>query len=773
MSRAAGPINEDGLHDDGSSSLEVDSSKKNGKLQNKKSASEDQNDVKLNVLDIDPDKPINEKRNIGIIAHIDAGKTTTTERILFYTGITTKIGEVHEGKATMDFMKQEQDRGITIQSAATTVSWRSPETDFWYGSKIRSEFNIIDTPGHVDFTIEVERSLKVLDGAVCVLDAANGPEAQTGTVWKQANRHCVPRMIFINKIDKITANFESCKREIIRKLDSRILILQIPVGHGPTFQGIIDVIRMKFLKWSGVCGERYTVCDLDDTLLVTARNGRDELINTLLSNASEDMSQKYLYEGDLSNEEIESEVRKQTIAMQGFPVLCGSAYKNTGVETLLDAVVKYLPTPKEKVIRTVDGELVDCNPNGPLIALIFKIVKDPFAGTLMYIRIYSGTFQKGKDYKIPRTGQTIRFSSMFVVRALDRYRVDRALAGSIIAITATADVVTGDTITSDIRFVLTGITVPPRVLSLSIRPKDGCTVEHLLKELEVLAREDPSFCYEYDSESKSIVIYGMGELHLEVKITLLTEQGVHVEVGKPMVQYRETVRLTAPVSFEYEHKKQTGGKGQYAKVCVRVEALDDMNAENEFKHEIFAASVRESFFKDIWSGMRESLCSGPQTKSPVTGIKVVLYDGKEHSVDSDAMSFYLCGRYCMTEFLKEMIDKNQMELLEPMVSLEVTNVSADNLGAVTGLIAQKGGSITDQVNDFNGSDQQRALDQTQSYTTYTIRAEMPLENTIGLITDLRARTQGLSTYTQENNGYRRVSAQRVAQIRVAKGTLQK
>lgn len=716
--------------------------------------------------EIDPHKPIHEKRNIGIIAHIDAGKTTTTERILFYTGITDKIGEVHDGKATMDFMKQEQDRGITIQSAATTVFWRSPETDKWLGRPNYMEFNIIDTPGHVDFTIEVERSLKVLDGAVCVLDAANGPEAQTGTVWRQSNRHGVPRMIFINKIDKNTANFKYSIEGISKKLSSSLFILQIPVGSGSSFSGIIDVIRMKFLRWSGVCGERYAVENISDDLMNIAKDGRDALINALLVNAPYQMSEDYISNGDIPNEEIEKEIRRQTIGLLGFPVLCGSAYKNTGVETLLDAVVKYLPNPSEKLVKTAAGDVVNCDPKGPLVALIFKIVKDPFAGTLMYIRIYSGTLQKGMDYKIARTGQTVRFSSISIMRAAERNRVSLVCAGSIATITAQDEFTTGDTMTTDVKYALTGIVVPPKVLSASIKPKNKSDINVLLNALNILVREDPSFSYENNSDTNSVVIFGMGELHLDVKVTLLKEQGIEVDVGRPVVRYRETIKAeSCPIKFSYEHKKQSGGKGQYAKIDFRVEAMDDSNSPNEFKSEIFGASVREAFFKDIWDGIQESCESGPQTKSPVTGLKFVLYDGKEHCVDSDALSFYLAGKYFATDLLKNALQEGKMELLEPMVSIEVTNVSVAVLGDVAGLLAKKGGVITEQSSEINNKDTHNSSDSAM----YTIAAQMPLENTLGLITELRAKTQGLATYTQEPNGYRKVSEHRAKLICAEKG----
>lgn len=692
--------------------------------------------------------PLKYKRNIGIIAHIDAGKTTTTERILFYTGISKKMGEVHDGQATMDFMKQERERGITIGSAATTVPW------VYQGQE--HQFNIIDTPGHVDFTIEVERSLKVLDGAFCVIDGANGVEAQTGTVWRQANRYNVPRIVFVNKIDKPTADFAFSVNTVREKLGAKVFILQIPVsstgrlGNGNDFIGIIDIVGKRLLKWSGAPGEPYTSEEIPDAYMPIFSEYREGLISELMEFASDEMQVRFLEEGDVfTTEELEAEIRKQTLAIQGFPVFVGSAYKNTGVQTLLDGAVKYLPNPTEKATRLLDletnkpsDEILPCDENGPFVALVFKIVKDPFAGKLIYLRVYSGTLEKGKDYKIARTRKNIRISSVFKMHATERTRIDEddATAGEIIVITGQTDLCTGDTITSDMSKVLEAILVPEKVLSLSIRPKEKIESSVLINALDDLAMEDPSFTYEYVRDSGELVVYGMGELHLEIKISLLEEAlGMGIHIGQPKVRYRESIR-GKPFTLHYEHKKQSGGRGQYGVIDLRIEPLENINAPVEFKSEIVGMAISKEYFGSIEDGVMETCMSGIITKSPVTGVRIVLFDGKQHTVDSDNLSFNLCGKYAMTEVMKEAYARGDMVVMEPIVRAEFTNISPDDFGAVTGLISSRSGSITETIKDPRTN-------------TETIVASIPLEQTLNMITALRACTKGQGTYTQEVEGY--------------------
>ena len=692
--------------------------------------------------------PLKYKRNIGVIAHIDAGKTTTTERILFYTGISKKMGEVHDGQATMDFMKQERERGITIGSAATTVPWVYAGQEY--------QFNIIDTPGHVDFTIEVERSLKVLDGAFCVIDGANGVEAQTGTVWRQANRYNVPRIVFVNKIDKQTADFAFSINTVVEKLGAKVFVMQVPVsstgglGNGNDFIGILDIVCKKLLKWSGAPGEMYTTHEIPETHMAVFSEYRERLVSELMEFADDGMQERFIVEGDVfSVSEIENEVRRQTLEVKGFPVMVGSAYKNTGVQTLLDAAVKYLPNPTEKATKLLDletnkpsDEVLACDENGPFVALVFKIVKDPFAGKLIYLRIYSGTLEKGRDYKIARTRKNIRISSVFKMHATERKRIeeDEARAGEIVVMTGQTDLCTGDTITSDMSKVLEAILVPEKVLSLSIRPKEKIESSILINALDDLAMEDPSFTYEYMRDSGELVVYGMGELHLEIKIDLLQENlGMGIHVGQPKVRYRESIR-GKPFAFHYEHKKQSGGRGQYAVIDLRIEPLDDINAPVEFKSEIVGMAISKEFFGAIEDGIRETCMSGIITKSPVTGIRAVLFDGKQHTVDSDIMSFNLCGKYAMTEIMKEAYSKGNMVLMEPIVKAEFTNISPDDFGAVTGLISSRSGNIIETKKDNRTN-------------TETIVALIPLEQTLNMITALRACTKGQGTYTQELDGY--------------------
>ncbi|HEX4021057.1 MAG TPA: elongation factor G [Acidobacteriaceae bacterium] len=670
--------------------------------------------------------PLNRCRNIGIMAHIDAGKTTTTERILFYTGITHRIGEVHEGTATMDWMEQEQERGITITSAATTCSWRD----------IR--INIIDTPGHVDFTAEVERSLRVLDGAVAVFDAVHGVEPQSETVWRQADKYSVPRVCFINKMDKAGADFEHAIETIRKRLGARPVAIQIPIGQEAKFRGVIDLIEMRAILWHDeTMGAKYEIEEIPADMLKKAEAFRMQLVESI-AETDDAMLHQFLEGETPTAEELRAGLRRATIAMQLFPVLCGTAFKNKGVQTLLDAVVDYLPSPLD--IPPMQGsnpdnmeEKILCKPDdaAPFAALGFKIMTDPFVGQLIFIRLYSGVLKTGDTVLNPRTGKTERIGRLLKMHANKREEISEIYAGDICACVGLRTLITGDTICTEKHpIVLESITFPDPVISVAVEPKTKTDQEKMGMALAKLAQEDPTFKVRTDPESGQTIISGMGELHLEILVDRMKrEYKVEANVGTPQVAYRETIRK--PSDAEGKYIRQTGGSGNYGHCKIKIEPNPGLGYE--FSNDIKGGTIPKEYIKPIDMGIREALEGGILAGFPMVDVKVSLYDGSYHDVDSNEMAFKIAGSMA----IKEAARKASPVLLEPVMSVTVV-VPEEFMGTIIGDLNSRRGRI-EGVEHSGGSQ--------------VIKANVPLKEMFNYATNMRSSTQGRATYTMHFSRY--------------------
>ncbi|MFV0535648.1 MAG: elongation factor G [Cumulibacter sp.] len=686
-------------------------------------------------------------RNIGIMAHIDAGKTTTTERILFYTGITYKIGEVHDGAATMDWMEQEQERGITITSAATKCEWKD------------HTIQIIDTPGHVDFTVEVERSLRVLDGAVAVYDGVAGVESQTENVWRQADKYNVPRMCFVNKMDRTGADFYRCVQMMIDRLGATPLVLQLPIGAEADFVGVVDLIRMQALTWRGETkmGEDYEVEDIPADMQEQAEEYREKLLETLAEN-DDAIMEKYLGGEELSNDEIKAGIRRATIAGALNPVQCGTAFKNKGIQPLLDNVLAYLPSPID--IGAVYGTLTDGETEAtrepsddqPFAGLAFKVQTDPHLGKLTFVRIYSGTVSVGEQVINSTKDRKERIGKIYQMHANKREERQTAGAGDIIAVAGLKQTTTGETL-SDAKnlIVLESMTFPETVISVAIEPKTKSDQEKLGVAIQKLAEEDPTFKVENDEESGQTIISGMGELHLEVLVDRMRREfNVEANVGKPQVAYREAIRRTVE-RLDYTHKKQTGGSGQFAKVQIKVEPLEQTEdgATYEFSNEVTGGRVPKEYIPSVDAGAQDALQYGVLAGYPVVGVKCTLMDGQFHDVDSSEMAFKIAGTMAMREALRQA----GAVILEPVMAVEVVTPE-ENMGDVIGDLNSRRGII-------------QAMDERSG--SRVVRAQVPLSEMFGYVGDLRSRTQGRASYSMVFDSYAEVPSN-VAKEIVAKAT---
>jgi elongation factor G len=674
---------------------------------------------------------IEDYRNFGIMAHIDAGKTTTTERVLYYTGKSHKIGEVHDGAATMDWMEQEQERGITITSAATTTFWKGRD------GKLR-RFNIIDTPGHVDFTIEVERSLRVLDGAIALLDANAGVEPQTETVWRQADKYRVPRMIFCNKMDKIGADFYRSVEMIGSRLGAQAVVMQLPIGAEAEFKGVVDLIEMNALVWRDESlGAAWDVVEIPADLKAKAEEYREKLIEAAVE-MDDDAMNNYL-EGNLpSNDEIRALIRKGTIAVKFFPMFCGSAFKNKGVQPLLDAVVEYLPSPIDvPAIKGIDAKTEKeierhADDNEPLSMLAFKIMNDPFVGSLTFARIYSGKLTKGVSLDNTVKGKKERIGRMLQMHANSRADIDEAFAGDIVALAGLKDTTTGDTLCDPAHpVILERMEFPEPVIQIAIEPKTKGDQEKMGLALHRLAAEDPSFRVKTDEESGQTIIAGMGELHLDILVDRMRREfKVEANVGAPQVAYRETITRTH--EQDYTHKKQTGGTGQFA----RVKIVFEPNPEGEsyvFESKIVGGAVPKEYIPGVEKGINSVMSSGPFAGFPMIGVKATLIDGAFHDVDSSVLAFEIAGRACF----REAAPKLGVQLLEPIMKVEVVTPE-DYVGNVIGDLNSRRGQIQGQ--------ESRGV-------AVVINAMVPLANMFKYVDNLRSMSQGRAQYTMQFDHY--------------------
>jgi elongation factor G len=677
--------------------------------------------------------PLEKMRNIGIMAHIDAGKTTTTERVLYYTGRTYKIGEVHEGTAVMDWMEQEQERGITITSAATTCEWRD------------CTINIIDTPGHVDFTAEVERSLRVLDGAVAVFDAVAGVQPQSETVWRQADKYRVPRVCFINKMDRVGADFYRAVETIVDRLQARPVPIQIPIGAEDKFVGIVDVVSMKARVWRDESlGAKFDDVDIPADLAEKAKEYHDKLVEAV-AESDDHLFTKFVEGQPITEKELREGIRKATIAQKIFPVVLGSAFKNKGVQNLLDAVVDYLPSPLE--VPAVQG--VDVNDSSrvierkssdsePFSALVFKIMTDPFVGQLAFIRVYSGRLGAGDSVYNVAKGRKERIGRLVKMHANKREEIAEVLAGDICAAVGLKTVSTGDTICDEKAPVtLESIEFPAPVIQLAIEPKTKADQEKLGMAIAKLAQEDPTLKVSTDPDTGQTILAGMGELHLEIHVDRMQREfGVGANVGKPQVAYRETIRQ--PSEYDYTHKKQTGGSGQYARVKLRVEPLTnpEPGQEFEFVNEVRGGNIPKEFIPAVEKGVAESLEHGVLAGYPMSNVKVSVFDGAYHEVDSSEMAFKICSSICF----KEAARKAKPVLLEPVMRVEVV-VPDEYMGSVNGDLISRRGRL--EGTEILGS-------------THIIKSMVPLSEMFGYATELRSRTQGRGAFTMHFGQYEEV-----------------
>jgi elongation factor G len=677
-------------------------------------------------------------RNIGIAAHIDAGKTTTTERILFYTGKSHKIGEVHEGTAVMDWMEQEQERGITITSAATTCEWRD------------IQINIIDTPGHVDFTAEVERSLRVLDGAVAVFDAVAGVQPQSETVWRQADKYSVPRICFINKMDRVGADFYHSVDTIVDRLKCRPVPIQLPIGAEEKFLGVVDLVEMRGIVWRDeTLGSQYDVVEIPDDLKEKAKEYRDHMIEAI-SEHDEALMHKFIEGETVTNDEIRAGIRKATIALQIFPVICGTAFKNKGVQTMLDAVVDYLPSPLD--VPAIEGHDVD-NPekilvrhasdSEPFSALVFKIMTDPYVGQLAFFRVYSGTLKSGEHVFNVAKSRKERVGRLLRMHANKREEIQEIVAGDICAEVGLKTVSTGDTICDDEHpIVLESIDFPMPVIQLAVEPKTKADQEKMGMAIQKLAQEDPTFRVNTDPETGQTILSGMGELHLEIIVDrMMREFSVGANVGKPQVAYRETIRKNAEA--EGRHVKQTGGHGQYGHVKIRVEPLPS-GTGFVFENDVTGGRVPKEYINPTEAGIKEALEGGILAGYPMSDVKVTLYDGSYHDVDSSEMAFKIAGSMA----IKEAARRAKPVLLEPIMAVEVV-VPEDYMGDVIGDLYSRRGRI--EATELRG-------------TTRIIKSMVPLSAMFGYATELRSRTQGRGSFTMHFGKYEEVPAAQAEEI---------
>jgi elongation factor G len=680
---------------------------------------------------------IQDYRNFGIMAHIDAGKTTTTERILFYSGKSHKIGEVHEGAATMDWMEQEQERGITITSAATTT--------FWNGHRL----NIIDTPGHVDFTIEVERSLRVLDGAVCVLDGNQGVEPQTETVWRQADKYNVPRVVFVNKMDKIGADFFRCVEEINTKVGGRPICIQLPIGSESNFKGIIDLVRMKAVVWEDeALGAKYHDEDIPAELKEQAEKYRHDLVEAAVE-LDDDVMSAYLDGTEPDEATLKRLIRKAVRHISFIPVLCGSAFKNKGVQPLLDAVVDYLPSPLDReAIKGIDVNTGEetvriAGDDEPFSMLAFKIMDDPFVGSLTFARIYSGKIESGTTVLNSTKDKRERIGRMLLMHANNREDIKEAYAGDIIALAGLKDTRTGDTLCDQQKpVILERMEFPEPVIEIAIEPKSKADQEKLGIALSKLAAEDPSFRVSTDQESGQTILKGMGELHLDIKVDILKRTyKVDANIGAPQVAYRE--RLTKRVEKDYTHKKQTGGTGQFAKVTIIFEP-NEPGAGNVFESKIVGGAVPKEYIPGVEKGINSVMGSGVLAGFPVVDVKATLIDGGFHDVDSSVLAFEIAARAAFREALRE----GGSVLLEPIMKVEVTTPE-DYTGSVMGDLLGRRGQVQGQ--DMRGN-------------AVVINAMVPLANMFGYVNQLRSFSQGRANYTMQFDHYEQVPAAEAAKV---------
>ncbi len=682
--------------------------------------------------------PLDRMRNIGIAAHIDAGKTTTTERILYYTGKSHKLGEVHEGTAVMDWMEQEQERGITITSAATTCEWRD------------IQINIIDTPGHVDFTAEVERSLRVLDGAVAVFDAVAGVQPQSETVWRQADKYSVPRICFINKMDRVGADFYHSVQTIVDRLKCRPVAIQIPIGAEEKFLGIVDLVEMRGIIWRDeTLGSQYDVVEIPDDLKEKAKEYREHMIEAI-SEHDEALMHKFIEGESITNDEIRAGIRNATIALKIFPVICGTAFKNKGVQTMLDAVVDYLPSPLD--VPPIEGHDVDdhekilvrhASDSEPFAALVFKIMTDPYVGQLAFFRVYSGTLKSGDHVFNVAKSRKERVGRLLRMHANKREEIQEIVAGDICAAVGLKTVSTGDTICDDEHpIVLESIDFPMPVIQLAVEPKTKADQEKMGLAIQKLAQEDPTFRVNTDPETGQTILSGMGELHLEIIVDrMMREFGVGANVGKPQVAYRETIRKHAEA--EGRHVKQTGGHGQYGHVKIRVEPLPS-GTGFVFENEVTGGRVPKEYINPTEVGIKEALEGGILAGYPMSDVKVTLYDGSYHDVDSSEMAFKIAGSMA----IKEAARRAKPVLLEPIMAVEVV-VPEDYMGDVIGDLYSRRGRI--EATELRG-------------TTRIIKSMVPLSAMFGYATELRSRTQGRGSFTMHFGKYEEVPAAQSEEI---------
>jgi elongation factor G len=682
---------------------------------------------------------LNKVRNIGIMAHIDAGKTTTTERILFYTGITHKIGEVHDGAATMDWMAQEQERGITITSAATTCFWN------------KNQINIIDTPGHVDFTVEVERSLRVLDGAVAVFDGKEGVEPQSETVWRQADKYDVPRICFVNKMDKLGADFYYTVDTIIKRLGAKPLVIQLPIGFESSFEGVVDLVEMRALTWRGdskgdvELGAKYEIEEIPADLVEKANEYRAALIE-VVAETDDALLERFMNgDTDFSVAEIKKAIRGLTVTSQIYPVLCGSAFKNRGVQPMLDAVVDYLPTPLD--VPAVEGldvrdetKVIERHPdpNDPFAALAFKVAVHPFFGRLTYIRVYSGTIMSGSAVANSTKGKKERIGKIFQMHSNKENPVESVTAGHIYAVIGLKDTTTGDTLCDPTdQVILESMTFPEPVIEVAIEPKTKADQEKLGIAIQKLAEEDPTFRTEQNQDTGQTVIKGMGELHLDILVDRMKREfNVEANVGKPQVAYRETIRRIV-AKHDFTHKKQTGGSGQFAKIQISLEPLE-VTADTiyEFENKVTGGRIPREYIPSVDAGIQDALQVGVLAGYPMVGVKAILLDGASHDVDSSEMAFKIAGSMAF----KEAARKADPVLLEPLMAVEV-RTPEEYMGDVIGDLNSRRGQIQ-SMEDATG--------------VKVVKASVPLSEMFGYVGDLRSKTSGRAVYSMSFDSYSEV-----------------
>ncbi|MBS0457150.1 MAG: elongation factor G [Proteobacteria bacterium] len=685
--------------------------------------------------------PIERYRNFGIMAHIDAGKTTTTERILFYTGVNHKIGEVHDGAATMDWMEQEQERGITITSAATTCFWKGMDKSF-----PEHRFNIIDTPGHVDFTIEVERSLRVLDGAVFVLCAVGGVQPQSETVWRQATKYSVPRLAFVNKMDRTGANFDKVVGQLKSRLGASPVPMQVPIGAEDKFEGVVDLVQMKAIHWDNAKqGTEFELREIPADLLDECKAAREFMVEAA-AESSEELMNKYLEEGELTVEDIMAGIRTRTLSCDIIPMYCGTAFKNKGVQAMLDAVIRFLPSPADRPpVKGIDEDEHEDTRKAldtdPFSALAFKIMTDPFVGSLTFFRVYSGTLNSGDQVYNPVKSKKERIGRILQMHANQRDEIKEVRAGDIAAAVGLKDVTTGDTLCAQDKVItLERMVFPEPVISMAVEPKTKSDQEKMGIALGRLAQEDPSFRVRTDEESGQTIISGMGELHLEILVDRMKREfNVEANVGKPQVAYRETIRKS-DVKSDYKHAKQSGGKGQYGHVVIELSPMTEADRANEdvendflFINDISGGVIPKEFIPAVEKGLRETITSGPLAGFPVVGVKVKLVYGSYHDVDSSEMAFKLAASMAFKEGFK----KANPVLLEPIMKIEVVTPE-EYVGDIMGDLSRRRGLLQGQDDTPSGK---------------TINAMVPLGEMFGYATSIRSLSQGRATFTMEFDHY--------------------